>query len=61
MKIANKGWLQALKDDAGLARGLNVYNGKVTFKAVADEQNLPYTPVAEILAKNPEKSLPAAR
>ncbi|TGE34911.1 alanine dehydrogenase [Desulfosporosinus fructosivorans] len=50
LKIANKGWRQALKDDAGLARGLNVYNGQVTFKAVADDQNLPYTPVAEILA-----------
>jgi len=61
LQIANKGWRQALKDDIGLARGLNVYNGQVTFKAVADEQNLPYTPVAEILAKNLEKSLPAAR
>ncbi|KJR46099.1 Alanine dehydrogenase [Desulfosporosinus sp. I2] len=50
LKIANQGWRQALKDDAGLARGLNVYNGKVTFKAVADDQNLPYTPVEEILA-----------
>jgi alanine dehydrogenase len=50
LKIANKGWRQALKDDAGLARGLNVYNGQVTFKAVADDQNLPYTPVEEILA-----------
>ncbi|HBP66181.1 MAG TPA: alanine dehydrogenase [Desulfosporosinus sp.] len=61
LKIANKGWHQALKDDTGLARGLNVYNGKVTFKAVADDQNLPYTPVAEILAYNPVKSLPAAK
>ncbi|MGC7872139.1 alanine dehydrogenase [Desulfosporosinus sp. SYSU MS00001] len=60
LKIANKGWQQALKDDTGLARGLNVYNGQVTFKAVADDQNLPYTPVEVILAQNPEKS-PAAR
>ena len=50
LQIANKGWRQALIDDAGLAKGLNVYNGKVVFKAVADDQNLPYTPVAEILA-----------
>lgn len=50
LKIANKGWRQALKDDAGLAGGLNVYNGLVTIKPVADEQNLPYTPAAEILA-----------
>ena len=50
LKIANKGWRQALKDDAGFARGLNVYKGQVTFKAVADDRNLPYTPVEEILA-----------
>ncbi len=50
LQIANKGWKQALKDDAGLARWLNVYEGKVTFKAVADDQNLPYTSVEEILA-----------
>jgi alanine dehydrogenase len=50
LQIATKGWKQALKDDAGLARGLNVYNGHVTFKAVANEQNLPYTSVEEVLA-----------
>jgi len=50
LQIANKGWKQALKDDAGLAKGLNVYKGQVTFKAVANEQDLPYTPVEEILA-----------
>ncbi|MDF2634134.1 MAG: alanine dehydrogenase [Pelosinus sp.] len=49
LQIANKGWKQALIDDAGLAKGLNVYNGQITFKAVANDQNLPYTPVAEIL------------
>ena len=49
LQIANKGWYQALKDDAGLAKGLNVYKGRVTFKAVADDQHMPYTPVAEIL------------
>jgi alanine dehydrogenase len=61
LQIANLGWFQALKQDEGFARGLNVYNGQVTFKAVADEQNLPYTPVAEILTKDQEESLPTAR
>ncbi len=50
LQIANKGWKQALKDDAGLARGLNVYNGNITFKAVAEDQNLPYISVDEVLA-----------
>lgn len=50
LQIANKGWKKALQEDAGLAKGLNVYKGQLTFKAVADAQNLSYTPVAEILA-----------
>ncbi|MEN6414690.1 MAG: alanine dehydrogenase [Veillonellales bacterium] len=49
LDIANKGWRQALLDDPGLAKGLNVYDGKVTFKGVADALNLPYTPVQQIL------------
>ena len=44
--LANKGWKQACKDDTALALGLNVVEGKVTFKAVADVWNLPYEPVA---------------
>jgi alanine dehydrogenase len=34
--IANKGWQQALSDDAHLLNGLNVAHGEVTYKAVAD-------------------------
>jgi alanine dehydrogenase len=33
--LANKGWKQALKDDAALALGLNTHEGKVTHQAVA--------------------------
>ncbi|MGN1238027.1 MAG: alanine dehydrogenase, partial [Muribaculaceae bacterium] len=43
--LANKGWKKACKDDAALAKGLNVVEGKVTFKAVADVWGLPYEPV----------------
>lgn len=48
LKIAN-GWEKALMNDPSLAKGLNVCNGKVTYKAVADDLNLPYTPVSEVL------------
>ena len=34
--LANKGWKQALKDDAALALGLNTHAGKVTYPAVAE-------------------------
>jgi alanine dehydrogenase len=43
--LADKGWRQACKDDEALYRGLNIVNGKVTFKAVADVWGLPYEPV----------------
>lgn len=34
--LANKGWQKACKDDAALAKGLNVIEGKVVYKAIAD-------------------------
>ena len=42
LALADKGWQQACKDDAALAKGLNIVEGKVVFKAVADVFNLPY-------------------
>jgi alanine dehydrogenase len=35
LALANKGWQQAMADDAGLAAGLNVHEGKITYAAVA--------------------------
>lgn len=49
LQIANKGWKAALQADPGLAKGLNVYDGKVTFQGVAEAHNLPYVPVEKIL------------
>ena len=34
--IASKGWKKALSDDASLALGLNVHEGKIVYKAVSD-------------------------
>jgi alanine dehydrogenase len=42
LALADKGWQQACQDDAALAKGLNIVNGKVVYKAVADVFNLPY-------------------
>ena len=44
--LADKGWKKACKDDAALAKGLNIVEGKVVFKAVADVFGLPYEPLA---------------
>ena len=39
--LADKGWQQACRDDSSLAKGLNIVEGKVTFKAVAVVFGLP--------------------
>jgi alanine dehydrogenase len=49
LALANKGWKQALIDDKHLRAGLNVHDGKLTYKAVAEAQNLSYTSAESIL------------
>ena len=36
IQLANKGWKQALKDSLALRKGLNMYDGKVTYPGVAE-------------------------
>lgn len=45
LRLADLGWIEACRKDAGLAEGVNVVDGKVTFKAVAEAFDLPYTPL----------------
>ncbi len=40
LALANKGWEKALADDADLAKGLNVHEGKIMYEAVAKAHNL---------------------
>lgn len=49
LKLANMGAEAACKADKALLRGLNTYKGHLTFKAVADAQNIPYTDPATLL------------
>jgi len=42
MKLANLGAEEAMAADPHLANGLNVYRGKIAFKAVADDLDLPF-------------------
>lgn len=46
LRLADLGWQEACRKDPGLAEGVNVEDGKVTYKAVAEAFNLPYTPLA---------------
>ncbi|EIT68646.1 MULTISPECIES: alanine dehydrogenase [Hydrocarboniphaga] len=49
LALANKGYKQALRDDAYLREGLNVHTGKITYKAVAEDLGYAYTPASELL------------
>ncbi|MGO9701336.1 MAG: alanine dehydrogenase [Xanthobacteraceae bacterium] len=42
LALADKGWNNAIRDDAHLAGGLNVHAGKITHPAVAEALSKPY-------------------
>jgi alanine dehydrogenase len=42
LALADKGWRRALAEDVHLRAGLNVHDGHVTYRAVADALKLPY-------------------
>jgi alanine dehydrogenase len=46
LKLADKGWQETCREDATLASGLNVVNGKVVYEAVAETFNLKYEPLS---------------
>ena len=49
LQLANKGWKKACADSNELKLGLNVINGKVVYKGVAEAFNLEYTEVDSFL------------
>ena len=49
LRLAERGWQEALRSDHSLALGLNVVDRKVTYPGVAEAFGLEYTPVADVL------------
>jgi alanine dehydrogenase len=49
MDLAAKGWKVACSEDKALRKGLNIVNGKVVYKGVAEAFGLPYNEVSEVL------------
>ncbi len=49
LSMANQGWKKAVQQDSHLLNGLNVHDGKLTYKAVADAQGLEFTDPASLL------------
>lgn len=51
IEIADKGYLSAAKDNPAVRKGINVMNGKLTNRAVAEAFGLDYHSVGETLDK----------
>ena len=49
LQLANKGWKKACVENEEFKPGLNVVDGKVVYKGVAEAFNLKYTDVKEVL------------
>lgn len=50
LKLANKGFVDAIESDPGLKAGVNTYAGKLTYEAVAVAQGAEYTPIDDVLS-----------
>jgi len=42
-QLASKGWQQAMRDNTSLRQGLNIVNGKISYRAVADAFGLSFS------------------
>ncbi|HEY1747909.1 MAG TPA: alanine dehydrogenase [Xanthobacteraceae bacterium] len=49
LALADKGWRHALTEDPHLRNGLNVHDGHVVYRTVADALKLPYMPAEQAL------------
>jgi alanine dehydrogenase len=49
-ELADYGVLDAIRRDPALARGVNVIDGKITYRAVAEAHGFEHTPLEDVLA-----------
>lgn len=56
LKLANKGFTDAIASDPGLKEGVNTYAGHLTYEAVALAQGISYTPLDEMLGTTKAKT-----
>ncbi|MFW6150922.1 MAG: alanine dehydrogenase [Chloroflexota bacterium] len=51
LKLANMGFVEAVRSDGPLAKGVNVYQGHITHEGVAKSLGLPYTALDDLVAR----------
>ncbi|CAM5659303.1 hypothetical protein SALBM217S_01805 [Streptomyces griseoloalbus] len=49
VELADRGWVEALRRDPALAKGLNTHDGKVVYKEVAEAHGLEHVELASLL------------
>jgi len=49
VEIANKGWKRAMKENEEIAKGANVIQGKITFRAIAEAFGMTSYPVSDVI------------
>jgi alanine dehydrogenase len=49
LKLANKGFYEAIGSDHGLMEGVNTFAGHCTYEAVASAQGIPFTPLENLI------------
>ena len=49
LKLANKGFLEAIRSDPGLKEGVNTYGGHCTYEAVASAQGIGFSPLDSLI------------
>jgi alanine dehydrogenase len=49
LKLAKKGFKEAIRSDQHLKNGVNTYAGHITYQAVAESQGLSYRSIDELI------------
>ncbi len=49
LRIADRGWREAVRADPALAEGVNVADGRIVYRPVAEAHGLAYSPLEELL------------
>ncbi|MBM4135847.1 MAG: alanine dehydrogenase [Nitrospira sp.] len=49
LEISDKGWEKAVRENSSLAKGVNLIEGTITYRAVAEAFHLSYTPLEKVL------------
>ncbi|MCC5934848.1 MAG: alanine dehydrogenase [Balneolales bacterium] len=50
VQLANKGWIKAIRENRELEYGLNIANGKIVYRDVAEAFDMEWTPLTKFLS-----------